>query len=61
MKKCERCGSENIKHRLQNGRGLPASGWVRRMGDRRLISWKGVWDIWTCGDCRNEVKKLRRK
>lgn len=53
------CGGHNIKHEERVGRGSPPKGWVRKMGDNRRISWKGIWDIWACLDCGKESKQLR--
>jgi hypothetical protein len=57
---CSVCGGKDIKHEEVEGRGLPPKGWVRKRGDRRLISWKGIWDVYTCNDCGNKVETLRR-
>ena len=57
---CSVCGGKDIKHEEVVGRGLPPKGWVRKIGDRRLISWKGIWDVYTCNDCGNKVETLRR-
>ena len=57
---CSVCGSQDIKHEEKEGRGLPPKDWVRKRGDKRKISWRGIWDIWTCNNCGNKVEKLSR-
>ena len=61
MKKCK-CGSTNITHEEKTGRGLPPKNYNPPVGIAitRKISWKGIWDVYTCDDCDNIVKKLRR-
>lgn len=59
MDKCNICGAEVI-HTEKTGRGMPPKGWVRKRGDKRLISWKGIWDIYTCSSCGHITETLRR-
>lgn len=59
MISCSVCGSQDINHEEKVGRGLPPKGYVKKRGDNRKISWKGIWDIWTCKKCGNKVEKLR--
>jgi len=60
MTECTKCGSQDITHTEKEGRGLPPKGYVKKLGDRRLISWKGIWDVFVCNFCGNIIKKLRR-
>lgn len=57
---CSACGSPRLIHDVKKGRGRPPVGYVKRPGDRRLISWAGIWDYYTCSKCGHEQKKLRR-
>ena len=60
MEKCK-CGSTNITHKEKTGRGLPPKSYnPPKLMPKRFISWKGTWDIWTCEDCGEIVKKLRK-
>lgn len=56
---CNICGSSDIKHEEKTGRGLPPKGYVKKKCDNRRISWKGIWDVYTCNKCGDNVKKLR--
>ena len=56
---CPVCSSTNVKVEEKEGRGLAPKGWVRKPGDNRKISWKGLWNIYTC-KCGNIWKKLIR-
>ena len=55
---CADCGSNDVKIEQKEGRGLPPKGYKRKPGDRRLISWAGLWNMYTCNSCGNEWKKL---
>ena len=57
---CNVCGSQDIKHEEKSGRGLPPKGYVKKLGDNRRISWKGIWDIYTCNNCGDKTETLRR-
>ncbi len=57
---CSVCGGYDIKHEQKEGRGLPPKGYVKKLGDNRKISWKGIWDIWTC-NCGETWRRLRRE
>ena len=59
MKTCNKCGSDKILHEEKEGRGSPPKGWVRKRGDNRLISWKGIWDCYTCENCGETKNELR--
>jgi len=56
--KCKKCNSANVDVEKKEGRGIPPKGWVRKPGDRRLISWKGMWNIYMCNDCGETWKEL---
>lgn len=56
---CGACGGHDILHQEKEGRGLPPKGWVRKVGDKRRISWRGTWDVWTCNSCGKTWNKLR--
>jgi hypothetical protein len=58
--KCKVCNSQNISHEEKEGRGLPPKDYVKKQGDNRKISWRGIWDVWTCNDCGDKTEKLRR-
>ena len=60
MISCPKCNSKDILHEVKEGRGLPPKNWVRKIGDNRKISWKGIWDIWTCKNCKETSMKLRK-
>lgn len=60
MKTCNICGLTNIDHEEKEGCGLPPKGYVKKRGDNRLITWKGMWDIYTCKQCGNIIKTLRK-
>lgn len=55
---CEKCYSNNVKYEQKEGKGLPPANFIKKPGDNRLISWKGVWDIHTCNDCGHVCKTL---
>jgi len=60
MKICK-CGSTNITHEEKVGRGLPPKSYKPPLlMPKPMISWKGIWDIWTCNNCGEVIKKLRR-
>ena len=56
MKTCA-CGGSNIRHSEAVGKGLTPKGYKQT---NKLVSWKGIWDVWTCLDCGKEVKQLRK-
>ncbi len=54
---CSVCGGHDIKHEQREGRGLPPKDYINR-GNKK-ISWRGVWDVFTCS-CGETWNKLRR-
>ena len=54
---CDNCGSTDIKVEEREGRGITPES-VRKKYPNRKISWKGIWNIYTCNKCGNEWKKL---
>ena len=57
---CIKCGSKDILHTEKQGRGLPPKNYVKKLGDNRLISWVGIWYVWTCKGCGDKVESLKR-
>lgn len=58
---CSVCGSQDIKHEETIGRGLPPKSYNRpKLMPISKISWCGTWDIWTCSNCGEIWKKLRK-
>lgn len=58
MKTCL-CGSDDIKCEERVGRGVaPKSYKPHPLMPKSLISWKGIWHIYTCNKCGNTWKKL---
>lgn len=55
---CSICGSQDIKHEEKSGRGLAPKNHIKN-GNKRT-SWRGMWDIYTCNNCGNETKILRK-
>ena len=61
MKKCTMCGGENITHEEKVGRGLtPKDYKPHPLMPKPRISWKGIWDVWTCNDCGEKEETLRK-
>lgn len=58
---CKVCNSQNISHEEKKGRGLPPKDYIKKQGDKRKISWLGIWDVWICNDCGDKIQKLRRE
>jgi predicted RNA-binding Zn-ribbon protein involved in translation (DUF1610 family) len=57
---CEECGSKNVTHKEELGRGLPPKNANKIHPPGRRVSWAGIWDVYTCEDCGHEDSKLRR-
>jgi len=61
MEICNVCNSDkDVVVKEEVGRGNPPKGYKRHPGDRRLISWKGIWSIYTCS-CGNTWAKLKEE
>ena len=58
MNKCNNCNSNNITHTTVVGRGLPPKDKPKH--PNKKISYKGLWDVYTCEDCGNIKKTLRK-
>ena len=56
---CSVCGSHEITHKEKEGRGKSPKGWVRKKGDRKMYSWRGMWDMYSCNDCGKTWSVLR--
>jgi hypothetical protein len=58
---CRVCGGHDILHEEKKGRGLPPKSYnPPKLMPKPKISWKGIWDIWTCKGCGETWKKLRK-
>jgi len=55
---CSNCGSNNIKIEEVTGRGKPPRKYTWKPGQPR-ISWKGIWNVYTCNDCNKTWKILK--
>lgn len=55
---CKKCGSSEVDHEVKEGRGLPPKGYVNKT--TKKISWKGIWDVYTCNNCSENWKILRK-
>ena len=65
MEKCSSCDCEDIKHDVKEGRGVPPEWYKQKIKNVPLmpnarISWKGIWNVWTCNNCGETWKKLRK-
>lgn len=56
-RECSVCKSTNLSHKEVVGRGLPPKG---HNHTNKKVSWKGTWDVYTCNECGDIVKTLRR-
>lgn len=58
---CPVCNTNDVKHRQEEGRGLPEKSYKSHpLMPKPRISWKGIWDIFTCNTCGNTWKNLQK-
>ena len=63
--KCNKCNSEDIKHEVKEGRGGSPEWYKQKIKNIPLmpkarISWKGIWDVYTCNTCGETWRILRK-
>ena len=55
---CSCCNSSDIIHEEKAGRGLTPKNVNNK---NRRVSYRSIWDIYTCNNCGYTIKKLRRE
>ena len=58
---CDVCGTQDIKQEVKEGRGLPPKSYKPHpLMPKQRISWKGVWNVYTCNNCGKKWNTLRK-